>query len=57
MLRNRLRLLWEQHVYWARMVITGIAFNSPDLDASVTAVAQRTRFRGHFGSVLQQIGS
>lgn len=36
MLRNRLRLLWEQHVYWTRMVITGIAFNSPDLDASVT---------------------
>lgn len=36
LLRNRLRSLWAQHVYWTRMVITGIAFNSPDLDASIT---------------------
>lgn len=36
LLRNRFRLLWEQHVYWTRIVITGIAFDSPDLDASLT---------------------
>lgn len=35
LLRNRFRFLWEQHVYWTRMVITGIAFDSPDLDASL----------------------
>lgn len=32
--RDRFRLLWEQHVYWTRLVITGIAFDSPDLEAS-----------------------
>lgn len=31
-LRNRFRLLWEQHVYWTRMVILGIAFELPDLE-------------------------
>lgn len=34
MIRNRFRLLWEQHVYWTRMVILGIAFDSPDLAAT-----------------------
>lgn len=34
-LRNRFRLLWEQHVYWTRMTILGIAFDSPDLNATV----------------------
>lgn len=33
-LRDNFRLLWEQHVYWTRMVILGIAFDSPDLEAS-----------------------
>lgn len=33
-LRDCFRLLWEQHVYWTRMVILGIAFDSPDLEAS-----------------------
>lgn len=31
-LRDCFRLLWEQHVYWTRMVILGIAFDSPDLE-------------------------
>jgi len=31
-LRDCFRLLWEQHVYWTRMVIIGIAFNLPDLE-------------------------
>lgn len=30
--RDRFRLLWEQHVYWTRMVILGIAFSLPDLE-------------------------
>lgn len=29
-LSNFMRLLWEQHVYWTRMVILGIAFELPD---------------------------
>ncbi|CAG9609050.1 acetylglutamate kinase [Pseudoneobacillus rhizosphaerae] len=35
-LSNAMRLAWEQHVYWTRMIINSIAFNLPDLDA-VTA--------------------
>lgn len=31
-LRDCFRLLWEQHVYWTRMVILGIVFASPDLE-------------------------
>ena len=34
-IRNRFRLLWEQHVYWTRMTILAIAFDSPDLDATL----------------------
>jgi len=34
MLMNQFRLLWEQHVYWTRMVILGIAFDTPDLEAT-----------------------
>ena len=30
-LNDKFRLLWEQHIYWTRMVILGIAFKSPDL--------------------------
>ena len=30
--RDCFRLLWEQHVYWTRMVILGIAFGLPDLE-------------------------
>ncbi|VBB08316.1 Hypothetical protein LUCI_3660 [Lucifera butyrica] len=31
-LRDCFRLLWEQHVYWTRMVILGIVFDLPDLE-------------------------
>ena len=31
-LRNQLRLLWEQHVYWTRLTILSLAAASPDLD-------------------------
>jgi len=33
-LRECFRLLWEQHVYWTRMVILSMAFDSPDLEAA-----------------------
>ena len=35
-LRNAMRLVWEQHVYWTRMTINSIAFDLPDVNA-VTA--------------------
>lgn len=31
-LSNHMRLLWEQHVYWTRMVILSIAFGLPDAE-------------------------
>lgn len=30
-LSNNMRLLWEQHVYWTRMVILSMAFGLPDV--------------------------
>ena len=39
-IRDRFRLLWEQHVYWTRIVILGIAFDSPDLAASTARLLQ-----------------
>lgn len=33
-LRDRFRLLWEQHVYWTRIVILGIIFDLPDREQS-----------------------
>jgi hypothetical protein len=33
-LRERFRLLWEQHVYWTRLVIISIAAGAPDLEAT-----------------------
>lgn len=50
MLSNQLRLLWEQHVYWTRFVISGIVFHSPDLDASQNRLLQNP---GDFASVLR----
>ncbi len=35
-LRDCLRRLWEQHVYWTRMVILSIALALPDLEANTT---------------------
>jgi hypothetical protein len=32
--RDCFRLLWEQHVYWTRMVIQGILFDLPDVEAT-----------------------
>lgn len=34
-MRDQFQLLWEQHVYWTRMVILGILFGLPDTEASI----------------------
>lgn len=31
-LRNYLRMLWEQHVFWTRLTISGIVFKLPDAE-------------------------
>ena len=49
-LSNQMRLLWEQHVYWTRMVISGIIFNSPDVEFSK---ARLLRNPGDFAEVLK----
>lgn len=33
-LNNQMRLLWEQHVFWTRLAISGIVFASPDSQQS-----------------------
>lgn len=33
-LRDYLRLLWEQHIYWTRMVIIGLVYDLPNLAAT-----------------------
>ncbi len=35
-LREHFRMLWEQHVYWTRMVIIAIAAGTPDLEATTS---------------------
>lgn len=31
-LNNQVRMLWEQHVFWTRLVILSMAFDLPDVD-------------------------
>lgn len=31
MVNNEMRMLWEQHVYWTRLFISGAVFGSPDV--------------------------
>lgn len=49
MIGNQMRLLWEQHVYWTRLVISGIVFKTPDLEASK---ARLLRNPGDFAAAL-----
>lgn len=42
-LRDRFRMLWEQHVYWTRMVILGIAYDSPDLEQTTNRLLRNPR--------------
>ena len=41
-LRNKVRVIWEQHVYWTRMFITSLINDSPDLDAVWTRLLRNT---------------
>lgn len=45
-----MRLLWEQHVYWTRLVISGIVFDSPDLQQSSARLLKNPR---DFADVLE----
>ena len=54
-LSNKFRLLWEQHVYWTRIVIMGIVFELPDLECSSKRLLQNAPdfakvFRHYYGS-------
>ena len=51
MLNNQLRMLWEQHVFWTRLAILGIAFDLPD--AQLTS-ERLLRNPGDFALVLKQ---
>lgn len=48
-LKECMRLLWEQHVYWTRMVIISIAADLPDLDpATQRLLRNATDFEAAF---------
>lgn len=42
-LSNHLRLLWEQHVYWTRMVILSMAFDLPDVELVTNRLLQNPK--------------
>ncbi|MEA5057656.1 MAG: LysM domain-containing protein [Anaerotignum propionicum] len=42
-LNNRLRLLWEQHVYWTRMFITSLVFGLPDAEYVANRLLQNPK--------------
>lgn len=56
-LRDQLRLLWTQHVYWTRMVILSIAFSTPDAAATAQRLLQNPKdfealFRPFYGAAV-----
>ena len=42
-LSNRMRLLWEQHVYWTRLVILSMAFGLPDAQLATARLLRNPR--------------
>lgn len=42
-LNNYIRMLWEQHVFWTRLVILGIVFNLPDANASTNRLLRNPK--------------
>jgi len=61
-LRDDMRLLWEQHVYWTRMTIISIANSLPDEDATTKRLLRNAKdfenaFRPFYGSkVAREFG-
>lgn len=58
-LSNAMRFVWEQHVYWTRMTINSIAFNTPDLDANTERLLRNATDMGillepFYGSLVAQ---
>jgi LysM domain. len=51
-LNNRLRMLWEQHVVWTRLVIMSIVFNLPDLDLATNRLLRNPK---DFEAVLKPL--
>ncbi|MGZ9584379.1 acetylglutamate kinase [Paenibacillus marinisediminis] len=45
--RAYMRLLWNQHVEWTRMVIMSIVFGLPDLEASIARLLQNATDSGN----------
>lgn len=43
MLNNHMRLLWEQHVFWTRLVILGIAFGLPETDLAANRLLRNPK--------------
>lgn len=39
-LNNKMRMLWEQHIVWTRMLITSIIFDLPDADPVANRLLQ-----------------
>lgn len=50
-LGSQMRLLWEQHVYWTRLVISGIVFHLPDLAVTEERLMRNPR---DFAEVLER---
>lgn len=50
-LRDCMRLLWEQHVYWTRMVIWGIVYDLPNLEPTTNRLLRNAT---DFGRVFSQ---
>ncbi len=46
-LNNKMRLLWEQHIAWTRMVITSIIFNLPNVNAVSARLLQNATDMGN----------
>ncbi len=56
-LNNDMRLIWEQHVYWTRMVIMGIAFGLPDTQFVVNRLLRNAKdlaaaFKPFYGEAI-----
>jgi hypothetical protein len=49
-IRNTMRLLWEQHVYWTKTAITSLINNSSDLE---TVLARLLRNAPEMGNALK----